>query len=79
MNVGEESKPDEHEIQNEDTILPLTENMATKEKKKLLFRIHKQFGHASVDKLKKKLLACSGNDNSENTGILKGIVKDNQT
>jgi len=53
-----------------------TENMTPKEKQKVLFKLHTQFGHASVDRLK-KLLACSGD--AECTTILKDIVKKTET
>lgn len=43
-----------------------------------MLKLHKQFGHASVDRLD-KLLACSGNNDEESTTILKDIVKNCET
>lgn len=48
--------------------------MTTKEKERVLLKLHRQFGHASADRLQ-KLLACSGNHDDESNTILKNIVK----
>lgn len=36
-----------------DEVLAITDNMSKDEKHKAMVKLHKQFGHASVDKLKK--------------------------
>lgn len=41
---------------------------------KKMLKLHKQFRHASVDRLH-KLLACSGHNDEECTAILKDIIK----
>lgn len=63
---------------DEDEILIVTENITTKEKKTVLLKLHKQFGHASVDRLQ-KLLSCSGNSDDESITILKNITKNCET
>ena len=67
------TESEENEIPNENDILTVTENMTTEKKQKVLLKLHKQFGHASVDRLQ-KLLASSGNNDNECTTILKDIV-----
>ncbi len=52
--------------------------MTTKEKKRVLLKLHKQFGHASVDILE-KLLASSGNYDEECIVILKDMVDSCET
>ena len=47
--------------------------MTEEQKHKALLKLHKQFGHASVDRLK-KLLMNAGNVDEENTTILEEIV-----
>jgi len=78
VNLRNESTPDGSDIQNEDDILIATESMTKQEKLKILLKLYKQFGHASVDRLK-KLLTCSGNTDEECTTILKDIVKNCET
>ncbi|XP_034552315.1 uncharacterized protein LOC117821880 isoform X2 [Notolabrus celidotus] len=51
-------KLDESETSEENEVLTVTENMTTQDKKRVLLKLHKQFGHASADRLQ-KLLACS--------------------
>ncbi len=63
---------------SEDEVLIVTENMTTKEKKRVLLKLHKQFGHASVDILE-KLLASSGNYDEECIVILKDMVDSCET
>ena len=41
-------------------------------------KLHRQFGHASVERLH-KLLACAGNNDEESNTILKDIVKNCET
>ena len=53
VNLRNESTPDGSDIQNEDDILIATESMTKQEKLKILLKLYKQFGHASVDRLKK--------------------------
>ena len=48
------------------------------EKKTVLVKLHRQFGHASVERLH-KLLACAGNNDEESNTILKDIVKNCET
>jgi len=57
----------------ENVVLAITENMTRVEKHKALLKLHKQFGHASVDRLK-KLLTNAGNTDDECTAILGEIV-----
>ena len=78
MNLRDDSNPDRMDIQNEDDVLIVTESMTKQEKQKILLKLHKQFGHASVDRLQ-KLLTCSGNNDEECTTILKDIVKNCET
>ncbi|XP_029629926.1 uncharacterized protein LOC115207015 [Salmo trutta] len=59
-------------------ILTVTENMNSKEKHKVLLKLHKQFGHATVDRLQ-KLLSSSGNNDDESISILQQIVNNCET
>lgn len=68
-----ESQP-EDENQYEDEILTNTEEMSSATKQKVLLKLHKQFGHASADRLQ-KLLKSSGNNDAECIVILLVIVK----
>ena len=79
LTATEESTPadkqTEDEGQCEDEILIISENMSTATKKKMLLKLHKQFGHASVDRLQ-KLLRSSGNNDAECVLILQKIVSE---
>ncbi|KAL6481141.1 hypothetical protein MHYP_G00092210 [Metynnis hypsauchen] len=59
----------------EDEILTVTENMSIDEKHKVLLKLHKQFGHASADRLQ-KLIHSAGNKDKECITILQQIVND---
>ena len=79
VNLRDDSDAEESETQNdEDEVLAVTENMTTKGKKTVLLKLHRQFGHASVERLQ-KLLACTGNNDEESNTILKDIVKNCET
>lgn len=53
----------------------MTENMSTDEKHRVLLKLHKQFGHASADRLQ-RLIHSSGNKDKECCTILQQIVND---
>lgn len=74
VNLRDENNQDIKETQSEEEILIDRENMTTKEKEKIHWKLHRQFGHASVDRLQ-KLLACSGTQDKESGTILQNIVK----
>lgn len=59
----------------EDETLIVTENMFPDEKRKVLLKLHKQFGHASADRLQ-KLIQSSGNKDKDCLTILQQIVHD---
>lgn len=64
--------------EEEDVILAITDKMSTDEKMKALEKLHKQFGHASVDKLQ-RLLTTSGNKDTECISLLQKIVSQCET
>ncbi|XP_062409954.1 uncharacterized protein LOC134100639 [Sardina pilchardus] len=78
VNIRAEDYLKNNGIQNEEEILTVTENMTTQEKQKTLLKLHKQFGHASVEKLK-RLLDSAGNHDDECIAILKNIVSNCET
>lgn len=79
VNLRDESTPNGSDIQNEDGILIVTERMTTQDKHFFfLLKLHKQLGHASIDRLQ-KLLTCSGNTDEECTTIMKDIVQNCET
>lgn len=53
----------------------MTENMSPDEKRKVLLKLHKQFGHASADRLQ-RLIQSSGNKDKDCLTILQQIVYD---
>lgn len=57
----------------EEEILTITDKMSMSEKVKVLEKLHKQFGHASADKLQ-RLLNNSGNKDTECTSLLQNII-----
>uniref|UniRef100_M4AZE1 Integrase catalytic domain-containing protein n=1 Tax=Xiphophorus maculatus TaxID=8083 RepID=M4AZE1_XIPMA len=57
----------------EEEILTATDKMNTSEKMKVLEKLHKQFGHASADKIQ-RLLTNSGNKDTECDSLLKKVV-----
>ena len=59
-------------------VLAITDGMSKEEKHKVLVKLHKQFGHASVDKLK-KLLTSAGSNDDESITILNDIVSSCET
>lgn len=72
---SEDATPCEY---RDEEILTISENMNTAEKKKILLKLHRQFGHASADKLQ-RLLLSSGNKDAECDAILQRIVTDCET
>lgn len=60
---------------NEGEILVVTADMSTKEKHKILLKLHKQFGHASADRLQ-RLIQSSGNNDKDCPVILQEIIRD---
>lgn len=58
----------------EEEILTITDKMSTSEKMKVLEKLHKQFGHASAEKLQ-RLLINSGNKDTECIKLLQNIIK----
>lgn len=73
INLMDQDSSCDAEKCSEDEVLFVTENMTSKKKKEVLIKLHKQFGHATVDRLK-KLLISSGNHDEECIVILKDIV-----
>lgn len=73
VNIKANNNSAENDIQNDEEVLTVTENMTKQEKQKVLLKLHKQFGHASVEKLK-KLLDCAGNHDDDCLEILNDIV-----
>lgn len=63
------------ESQCEDEILIIAENMSTATKQIMLLKLHKQFGHASADRLQ-KLLKSLGNNDAECALMLQKIVSE---
>uniref|UniRef100_A0AAV2KYC4 Integrase catalytic domain-containing protein n=1 Tax=Knipowitschia caucasica TaxID=637954 RepID=A0AAV2KYC4_KNICA len=53
----------------------VTGEMSTKEKRKVLLKLHKQFGHASAERLQ-KLIQSSGNTDQDCPIILQEIIRD---
>uniref|UniRef100_A0AAV2MPS7 Integrase catalytic domain-containing protein n=1 Tax=Knipowitschia caucasica TaxID=637954 RepID=A0AAV2MPS7_KNICA len=60
---------------NESQVLVVTGEMSTKEKRKVLLKLHKQFGHASAERLQ-KLIQSSGNTDQDCPIILQEIIRD---
>ena len=58
----------------EEEVLTITDQMSTSEKIKVLEKLHKQFGHASAEKLQ-RLLTNSGNKDTECIKLLQKIIK----
>lgn len=60
---------------NESEVLVVTAEMSTKEKRKILLKLHKQFGHASAEQLQ-RLIQSSGNTDKDCPVILQEIIRD---
>ncbi|XP_039900576.1 uncharacterized protein LOC120741662 [Simochromis diagramma] len=60
---------------NENEVVMVTAEMSTKEKQKVLVKLHKQFGHASAERLL-RLIQSSGNTDKQCAVILQEIVRD---
>ncbi|KAI4873784.1 hypothetical protein NFI96_002219, partial [Prochilodus magdalenae] len=73
VNIKANNNSAENVIQNDEEVLTVTEKMTKQEKQKVLLKLHKQFGHASVEKLK-KLLDQAGNHDDDCLAILNDIV-----
>ena len=69
INISDKDSPSDT---YENIVLAITDNMSEGQKHKALLKLHKQFGHASVDKLK-KLLMNAGNVDDKNIAILEGL------
>lgn len=59
----------------EDEILTISEQISSVTKQKILLKLHKQFGHASADRLQ-WLLKTSGNNDTDCHNILQKIVSE---
>lgn len=59
----------------EEEVLTCTDKMNTSEKMKVLEKLHKQFGHASADKLQ-RLLSSSGNKDTECNSLLQKVISE---
>lgn len=59
----------------EDEILTISDEMNSAEKHKILLKLHKQFGHASADRIQ-RLLNSAGNKDTECSTILLRIVNE---
>lgn len=71
-------KKDEHEKKScEDEILTISEQMSSATKQRILLKLHKQFGHASADRLQ-RLLKSSGNNDTDCQNILQKTVSECQ-
>ncbi|KAL2093504.1 hypothetical protein ACEWY4_010816 [Coilia grayii] len=62
----------------DEEILTISEKMNTAEKQKILVKLHRQFGHASADRLL-RLLSSSGTKDTECATILHRIVSECET
>jgi len=69
--LDKENKSEERSAEEE--ILVVTEDMNVDEQRKMLLKLHRQFGHASSERIK-KLLKSAGTDNSETFDLLQEIV-----
>lgn len=75
-NAIPKEKQEKHEQgQCEDEILIISENMSSTSKQRTLLKLHKEFGHASSDKLQ-RLLKSSGNNDAECIAILQKIISE---
>lgn len=72
---NESKKEDEDQFENTDEILIISEKLSPAAKRKMLLKLHKQYGHASADSLQ-KLLKSSGNNDIECIVILEKIVSE---
>ncbi len=66
---------DNKKDQTEEEVLTVTENMSPDEKRKVLLKLHKQFGHASADRLQRQIQS-SGNKDKDCFTILQQILYD---
>lgn len=69
---------EDEEYECDEEILTISENMNKAEKQKMLVKLHRQFGHASSDRLV-RLLASSGNKDPECAILLQKIVSECET
>lgn len=63
------------DIPDKEDVLIVTENMSADEKCRILLKLHKQFGHASADRLQ-RLIHSSGNKDKECFTILQQLLND---
>lgn len=73
-----EQKNEDVQSQCDKEILTISEKLSSAEEHKIPMKLHRQFGHASVDKLQ-RLLASSGNKDAECSVILEKIVSECET
>lgn len=59
----------------EDEVLVIEDNMTEKEKKKILIKLHKQFGHASADRLS-QLLKSAGTSDANTLDVLQRVTEE---
>lgn len=71
----EEQKNADVQSQCAEEILTISDKMSLAEKHKILMKLHRQFGHASADRLQ-RLLTSSGNKDAECSVILEKIVSE---
>ena len=65
---------DIHSKVPEEEVLTVTTNMSSADKQKMVGKLHKQFGHASVDRLT-RLLKRAGTTDTETLGLLQVVVE----
>lgn len=65
-------------LSNEEEILEVRENMSKAEKKKIAIKLHKQFGHATYDRLP-QLLKSAGTTGNESLDILRTVCENCET
>lgn len=59
----------------EDEVLVIEDNMTEKEKKKILIKLHKQFGHASADQLS-QLLKSAGTSDANTLDMIQRVTEE---
>ena len=73
VNIMDNKTKGHEENQCENEILIISEEMSSAAKRKILLKLHKQFGHASAERLQ-RLLKSSGNKDTECDNLLEKIV-----
>ncbi len=75
VNIMDDKSRGHEESQCENEILIISEEMSSAAKRKILLKLHKQFGHASAEKLQ-RLLKSAGNKDTECDSLLIKIVSE---